>query len=156
MIVKFKLLVNEARKPKKAHPDDAAFDVFSAQAGTVMPKGSLEFRTGIAMQLPQGYYGKFASRSGLAFKHDIHCFHGTVDNGYRGEMMVKLFNYSNEPFRVEVGDRIAQLVILPYLIADGIEVAELDETVRGTNGFGSTGGIAHGITKDTSNEENAH
>lgn len=139
MIAKFKLLVNEARKPKKAHPDDAAFDVFSAQAGTIEPKKWLEFRTGIAMQLPQGYYGKFASRSGLMFKHDVHAFHGTIDNGYRGEMVVRLFNYGEQPFRVNIGDRIAQLVILPYAQIDGEVVDELDDSQRGQNGFGSTG-----------------
>lgn len=139
MIAKFKLLVNEARKPKKAHPDDAAFDVFSAQAGTIEPKKWLEFRTGIAMQLPQGYYGKFASRSGLMFNHDVHAFHGTIDNGYRGEMVVRLFNYGEQPFRVNIGDRIAQLVILPYAQIDGEVVDELDDSQRGTNGFGSTG-----------------
>lgn len=150
MIVKFKLLVNEACKPKKAHPDDAAFDVFSAQAGTVPPKGWLDFRTGVAMQLPLGFYGKFASRSGLAFKHDIHCFHGTIDNGYRGEMVIRLFNYGEEPFRVNVGDRIAQLVIIPYLTADSIVVDELTETDRGQNGFGSTGGVSDATTEGTS------
>jgi dUTP pyrophosphatase len=139
MIVKFKLLVSEAQKPKKAHPDDAAFDVFSAQAGTVEPKKWLEFRTGIAMQLPHGYYGKFASRSGLMFKHDIHAFHGTIDNGYRGEMIVRLFNYGDEPFRVNIGDRIAQLVILPYAQIDGEIVDKLEDSQRGTSGFGSTG-----------------
>lgn len=142
MIAKFKLIVNEAQKPKKAHPDDAAFDVFSAQAGTVEPKKWLEFRTGVAMQLPQGYYGKFASRSGLMFKHDIHAFHGTIDNGYRGEMVVRLFNYGEQPFRVNIGDRIAQLVILPYAQIDGEIVDNLDDTERGTNGFGSTGGVS--------------
>jgi dUTP pyrophosphatase len=146
MIAKFKLLLNEARKPKKAHPDDAAFDVFSAQAGTIPPKGRMEFRTGIAMQLPLGFYGKFASRSGLAMKHDIHCFHGTIDNGYRGEMVVLLFNYGEQPFRVEIGDRIAQLVILPYAQIDGEVVEELDQTERGTNGFGSTGGVTNATT----------
>lgn len=139
MIVKFKLHTSEAQKPKKAHASDAAFDVFSAQAGTVQPKGWLDFNTGVSMQMPQGFYGKFASRSGLAFKHDIHCFHGTIDNGYRGEMVVRLFNYGTVPFRVEIGDRIAQLVIIPYLEADGVEVYELDETDRGSSGFGSTG-----------------
>lgn len=139
MIVKFKLLSPEAQKPAKAHPDDAAFDVFSAQAGTVEPKKWLEFRTGVSMQLPQGFYGKFASRSGLMFKHDVHAFHGTIDNGYRGEMAIRLFNYGDSPFRVNVGDRIAQLVILPYGVFDGEVVDELDTTERGTNGFGSTG-----------------
>lgn len=139
MIVKFRLLAPEAQKPAKAHPDDAAFDVFSAQAGTIEPKKWLEFRTGVSMQLPQGYYGKFASRSGLMFKHDIHAFHGTIDNGYRGEMVVRLFNYGEQPFRVNIGDRVAQLVILPYGVMDGVVVDSLDETQRGANGFGSTG-----------------
>lgn len=139
MIVKFKLHTPEAQKPKKAHPSDAAFDVFSAQAGTIEPKGWLDFNTGVSMQMPQGFYGKFASRSGLAFKHDIHCFHGTIDNGYRGEMAVRLFNYGTVPFRVEIGDRIAQLVILPYGVMDGEVVESLDDSDRGANGFGSTG-----------------
>ena len=139
MIIKFKLLTPEASKPKKAHPDDAAFDVFVAQAGTVPPKGWLDFKTGVSMQMPIGFYGKFASRSGLAFKHDVHCFHGTVDNGYRGEMVIRLFNYGEKPFRVNVGDRVAQLVILPYGAFDGEVVDELDSSERGVNGFGSTG-----------------
>ena len=138
-IAKFRLTMPEARKPEKAHPSDAAFDVFSAQAGTVEPKKWLEFKIGVSMQLPYGFYGKFASRSGLMFKHDIHAFHGTVDNGYRGEIVVRLFNYSDKPFRVNVGDRIAQLVILPYGVMDSVVVDELDDTERGENGFGSTG-----------------
>lgn len=146
MIVKFKLLRNEAIKPKKAHPDDAGFDVFSSINTIIPAKGNVDIPTGVAMQLPHGFYGKFASRSGLAMKHDVHCFHGTIDNGYRGEMVVRLFNYSTEPFQVNVGDRIAQLVILPYLIADGIVVDELEDTQRGANGFGSTGGIANATT----------
>ena len=149
-VVKFKLTMPEATIPRKAHASDAAFDVFSAQAGTVQPKGWLDFNIGVAMQMPQGFYGKFASRSGLAFKHDIHCFHGTIDNGYRGEMAVRLFNYGTEPFRVEIGDRIAQLVILPYGMMDGELADELDETDRGSSGFGSTGGVSHGASKNSS------
>ena len=141
MIVKFKLLNNNASVPTKQHKTDAGFDVFSAQAGTIPAKGWLDFKTGVAMQAPIGYYGKFASRSGLAMKHDVHCFHGTIDNGYRGELMVRLFNYGSNPFRVEVGDRIAQLVVLPYLVANSVESYELDDTDRGENGFGSTGGV---------------
>lgn len=141
MIAKFRLTMPEAQKPKKAHPDDAAFDVFSAQSGNIPPKKWLEFKTGVSMQLPHGFYGKFASRSGLMFNHDIHAFHGTIDNGYRGEMVVRLFNYGNEPFYIAVGDRIAQLVILPYATFDGEVVDKLDETERGSSGFGSTGGV---------------
>lgn len=141
MIALFKLHTPEAQKPKKAHPDDAAFDVFSAQAGVINPRKWKDFQIGVSMQLPHGYYGKFASRSGLMFKYDIHAFHGTIDNGYRGQMVVRLFNYGDEPFEVAVGDRIAQLVILPYAQIDGEIVDKLDDTERGANGFGSTGGV---------------
>ena len=137
--VKFKLLSESAKKPTKAHNEDAGFDIYSAQAGTVEPKGWLDFRTDVAMQPPAGYYGKFASKSGLAMKYDIHSFHGTVDNNYRGGMVVRLFNYSEKPFRVEIGDKITQLVLIPYFVGTGEIVEELDDTERGENGFGSTG-----------------
>lgn len=146
MIALFKLHTPEAQKPKKAHKDDAGFDVFSAEEGTIEPKKWKEFATGVSMQLPYGFYGKFASRSGLMFKHDIHAFHGTIDNGYRGQMVIRLFNYGDEPFHVAIGDRIAQLVILPYAQIDGEIVDNLDDTDRGANGFGSTGGIQNGTT----------
>lgn len=146
MIARFKLHTDTAQKPSKAHADDAGFDIFSSEDGTIPPKKWKEFATGVSMQLPYGFYGKFASRSGLMFKHDVHAFHGTIDNGYRGQMVVRLFNYGDEPFSVNVGDRIAQLVILPYATIDGIVVDSLDNTERGSNGFGSTGGIANGTT----------
>lgn len=140
MLVKFKLLNDKAKAPTKAHPHDAGFDVYAAQAGTVPPnRGYMDFKTGIAMQAPTGYYGKFASKSGMAINYDVVCFHGTIDNNYRGEMVVRLYNMGSYPYRVNIGDKIAQLVLIPYLTETGIVVDELDETDRGANGFGSTG-----------------
>lgn len=139
MEIKFKVLNNVVSIPTRAKKGDAGMDVRSAQAGTVSAGSYLDFKTGIAMQLPEGYYGQFASRSGLAIKHNVTAFSGVIDNGYRGEMIVRLRNHGHKDFRVEVGDRIAQLIILPYLEADGVEVMELDNTDRGADGFGSTG-----------------
>lgn len=139
MEIKFKVLNNVVSIPTRAKKGDAGMDVRSAQAGTISANSYLDFKTGIAMQLPEGYYGQFASRSGLAIKHNVTAFSGVIDNGYRGEMVVRLRNHGHKDFRVEVGDRIAQLIILPYLEADGVEVMELDNTDRGADGFGSTG-----------------
>jgi dUTP pyrophosphatase len=139
MIIKFKILNNVVSIPTRAKKGDAGMDVRSAQAGTISAGSYLDFKTGIAMQLPEGYYGQFASRSGLAIKHNVTAFSGVIDNGYRGEMIVRLRNHGHKDFRVEVGDRIAQLIILPYLEANGVEVMELDDTDRGSDGFGSTG-----------------
>jgi len=139
MEIKFKVLNNVVSIPTRAKKGDAGMDVRSAQAGTVSAGSYLDFKTGIAMQLHEGYYGQFASRSGLAIKHNVTAFSGVIDNGYRGEMVVRLRNHGTKDFRVEIGDRIAQLIILPYLEVSGVEVMELDDTDRGADGFGSTG-----------------
>ena len=98
--------------------------------------------TGLAFALPPGFEGQVRPRSGLAFKSGVTCLNtpGTVDADYRGEVKVILINHGEEDFTIRRGDRIAQLVIAPVVQAAWIEVASLDETVRGAGGFGSTGG----------------
>jgi dUTP pyrophosphatase len=98
--------------------------------------------TGLAFALPNGFEGQVRPRSGLAFKHGVTCLNspGTVDADYRGEVKVILVNHGPEDFTIRRGDRIAQLVIAPVVQATWTEVADLDETVRGAGGFGSTGG----------------
>ncbi len=97
--------------------------------------------TGLFMELPEGYEAQVRPRSGLAFKHGISMVNtpGTIDADYRGELKVLLINLSNEPFTVNDGERIAQMVIARYEQAELIEVKELSETDRGAGGFGSTG-----------------
>jgi dUTP pyrophosphatase len=97
--------------------------------------------TGFAVAIPAGYEIQVRPRSGLALKHGVTCLNtpGTIDSDYRGEVKVILANLGSEPFAVRRGERIAQLVPAPVLRAELTEVAELDETVRGAGGFGSTG-----------------
>lgn len=95
--------------------------------------------TGLAFGIPEGNYGRIAPRSGLAAKHSIDVGAGVIDSDYRGEVKVLLFNFSDTDFGVSEGDRIAQMIIEKYTQTTLTEVDELDETVRGDGGFGSTG-----------------
>ncbi|WP_293898800.1 dUTP diphosphatase [Phenylobacterium sp.] len=97
--------------------------------------------TGLAFALPEGFEGQVRPRSGLAFKHGVTCLNtpGTIDADYRGEVKVILINHGSEDFTIRRGDRIAQLVIAPVAQARWAEVASLDDTARGSGGFGSTG-----------------
>ncbi len=97
--------------------------------------------TGFAMALPAGYEAQIRPRSGLAYKHGITCLNtpGTIDADYRGEVKVLLINHGTEPFTITRGERIAQMVIAPITQPDFIRVETLDNTARGTGGFGSTG-----------------
>jgi dUTP pyrophosphatase len=101
--------------------------------------GQADVRTGLSLAVPIGFYGKNESRSGLSFKNGIEVGAGVIDADYRGELKVKLYNFTEEPYLVRAGDRIAQLVVNTYLVCDPEEVDELDETERGEGGFGSTG-----------------
>lgn len=98
--------------------------------------------TGLAFALPEGFEGQVRPRSGLAFKSGVTCLNspGTIDADYRGEVKAILINHGPEDFIIRRGDRIAQLVIAPVTQADWVEVESLDDTARGTGGFGSTGG----------------
>jgi dUTP pyrophosphatase len=108
---------------------------------TLAPGARALVPTGIAMELPPGMEGQVRPRSGLALKHGVTVLNspGTIDADYRGEIGVILINHGSEPFKIARGDRIAQLVIAIVLRPEVIEEAELDETERGTGGFGSTG-----------------
>ena len=97
--------------------------------------------TGLAMQIPVGYVGLVYARSGIASKRGLAPANkvGVVDSDYRGEVMVALHNHSSEPQTIAAGERIAQMVIAPYLTVNYVETDTLDDTDRGTGGFGSTG-----------------
>ncbi|QYM76156.1 dUTP diphosphatase [Leucobacter luti] len=128
--------------PRYAHADDAGADLMASEPVTLAPGARALVGTGVAIALPEGYAGFVVPRSGLAAKHGITVVNspGTIDAGYRGEIKVTLLNTDqNTAFDVEVGDRIAQLIIMPVSRATFIPVAELPESVRGTSGFGSTG-----------------
>ena len=111
------------------------------EAVTIMPAETKLIRTGLSMEIPVGYAGLIYARSGLAAKRGLAPANkvGVVDADYRGEVMVALHNHSNDPQTVETRERIAQLVVAPFLRAEYFAVEELSDTVRGEGGFGSTG-----------------
>ena len=119
----------------------AGMDVVSAETVTIAPGSRHAVATGFAMAIPAGFEIQVRPRSGLALKHGISVPNtpGTIDSDYRGEVKVLLINHGDAPFAIERGDRVAQLVIAPVTRASFAEVEELDDTARGTGGFGSTG-----------------
>lgn len=127
--------------PAYATAGAAGMDVVAAESLTLSPGARAAVATGFAIAIPTGYEVQVRPRSGLALNHGITCLNtpGTIDEDYRGEVKVILANLGAEPFRIARGDRIAQLVPAPVQRADLIEVEALDETSRGSGGFGSTG-----------------
>ena len=111
----------------------------SAYAGVVPARGKALLKTDLSIAVPAGTYGRVAPRSGLALKHGIDTGAGVIDEDYRGNVGVILFNHSDADFAVAAGDRIAQLVLEAIVTPPVAVVAELDETARGAGGFGSTG-----------------
>jgi dUTP pyrophosphatase len=130
--------------PGYATEGAAGMDVVSAEDVTIEPGARHAVATGLAVAIPPGYEIQVRPRSGLALKHGITVPNtpGTIDSDYRGELKVILINHGGEPFAIARGDRVAQLVLAPVTRAAWSEVGELDETGRGTGGFGSTGGHA--------------
>jgi dUTP pyrophosphatase len=131
-----------ARPPRLAHEGDAGYDLHAAEAAVLDPGGRASVGTGIAVAIPPGRAGLVLPRSGLAERHGVTLANapGLIDSGYRGELRVLLLNTDpTRPFAVELGDRIAQLVIVRYEPAELTEQPELEATLRGTAGFGSTG-----------------
>jgi dUTP pyrophosphatase len=136
------LIVAESElMPAYAQPGDAGCDLRASEATVVPARGRVLVKTGVSIALPEGYVGLVHPRSGLAAKHGITVLNtpGTVDSGYRGELMVTLYNSTDEDFPVARLDRIAQLVIQQFSMAQFISVEKLPDSHRGETGFGSTG-----------------
>ncbi len=130
-----------AQLPTYAHPGDAGMDVRSIETVTLRPGGRALVRTGLVFQLPPDAEAQVRPRSGLALRHGVTVLNapGTIDAGYRGEVGVILVNLGAEPFTVEKGMKVAQVVVASVVRAEVVEVAETDTTERGADGFGSTG-----------------
>ncbi|UYQ76324.1 dUTP diphosphatase [Glutamicibacter sp. JL.03c] len=142
--IAIKMLDSDLPAPSYAHPSDAGADLHAREGMVLAPGERALVRTGIALAIPHGYVGLVHPRSGLATKHGITVVNapGTVDAGYRGEIMVTLLNTDKrEAFTINRGDRIAQLVIQKVEQAAFTQVDSLEETARGAGGFGSTGGF---------------
>lgn len=135
--MKIKLDEN-AIMPTRAYPTDAGLDLYARETQIVPAKESAIFDTGVHVELPEGTTGFIKSKSGLNVKHGI-TSEGVIDVGYSGSIVVKLYNHSEYDYKVNKGDKISQLVILPILSPDLELVDSLEEHGRGNHGFGSSG-----------------
>lgn len=135
-----KIMVEDgAFDPVRAHDTDAGLDLRARKSVRVPAHGSAVIGTGVHVELPKGTAGVLISKSGLNVKHDLTST-GLIDEPYRGEIMVKLYNHGEDSYQVNVGDKISQLVIVPVLYESVERVESLDmDTDRGSAGFGSTG-----------------
>ncbi|KAF3446303.1 hypothetical protein FNV43_RR11482 [Rhamnella rubrinervis] len=134
-----KKLSEKAVLPSRGSPFSAGYDLSSATETKVPARGKALVPTDLSIAVPEGTYARIAPRSGLAWKHSIDVGAGVIDADYRGPVGVILFNHSEVDFEVKEGDRIAQLIIEKILAPEVTEVEDLDATVRGSGGFGSTG-----------------
>jgi len=142
MVLNFRILSDGAILPSRANEGDAGLDLHAAEPAHIGPGERWQVATGVAVEIPPGHAGLVVPRSGIAKRNGISLVNapGLIDAGYRGELKVLLLN--NDPaevFRIEPGDRIAQLVITPVVIADPVAVDSLSESERGEGGFGSSG-----------------
>lgn len=140
--VPIKRLISDAQIPQTAYQGDAGVDLRSAERIVLKPHERAMVPTGLAIALPSGYAGFVLPRSGLAAKHGISIVNapGLIDSNYRGELKVILVNTDpNEAFTIEVGDRIAQLIVMPVPMIEFEQVETLPESERGESGFGSSG-----------------
>ena len=139
--MKIKLLSDKAMIPYRGSEEAAGYDLYSIDSVDINPGECKLISTGIAIQLPSGYFGAIFPRSGTAVKRGLRLANcvGVIDSDYRGEVKVPLYNDSQEVQPVEQGERIAQLIILPYATVSFEVVDELSDTIRGNGGFNSTG-----------------
>ncbi|XP_065403981.1 deoxyuridine 5'-triphosphate nucleotidohydrolase, mitochondrial isoform X3 [Macaca fascicularis] len=139
MQLRFARLSDHATAPTRGSARAAGYDLYSAYDYTIPPMEKALVKTDIQIALPSGCYGRVAPRSGLAAKYFIDVGAGVIDEDYRGNVGVVLFNFGKEKFEVKKGDRIAQLICERIFYPEIEEVQALDDTERGSGGFGSTG-----------------
>jgi dUTP pyrophosphatase len=138
--MKIKLTDFNAQIPTKGSEHSAGYDLYSCCNALIYPQERMLIKTGIVLEIPEGFYGRIAPRSGLALKNGIDVMAGVIDSDYRGDIGVMLYNTDkNTPFHIKIGDRIAQLIIEKYYTFDLQQAEDLNVSERGTGGFGSTG-----------------
>ena len=138
-MLRVSLLSEFAKVPTRGSDQAAGYDLYSAVDQTIDRWNNSLIRTDIAIEVPEGTYGRIAPRSGLALKHRLDVGAGVVDRDYRGNVGVVLFNLSDTPYNVRRGDKVAQLVLEQIRTPEIQVVDSLDQTDRGEGGFGSTG-----------------
>jgi dUTP pyrophosphatase len=147
-VLNFKRLDSRATLPTRGSSASAGLDLYSIEDIIILPKQRVLARTGLAVAIPMGFYGRVAPRSGLAVKNGLDVLAGVIDSDYRGELCVALLNTGDEPIELELGSRLCQLIIEQIITPTPVWADDLDETGRGDGGFGSTGVLARGLQAD--------
>ena len=138
MKIKIKKLKENAKLPKYHHPGDVGMDLYAMEKVTIKPREHYRLWHGFAMEFPEGYAAIVKDKSSIS-KALLHTMGGVFDAGYRGEYNTHLVNLGTEPYTIEEGDKVSQLIIYPVVIAELEEANELSESARGEGMFGSTG-----------------
>ncbi len=139
MLLKIKKVHNDAKVPSFAHPYDAGLDLYALEEVKVEPGKVTRIRSGIALEIPDGYVGLCWDKSGLSMNHSIKVLGGVIDSGFRGELIMGVINLGIETYTFEKGHKVMQLLIQKVEHPEVIETDTLSETSRGEGGFGSTG-----------------
>jgi dUTP pyrophosphatase len=139
MQLKVKKVDSEAKLPNYAHSYDAGMDLFALEEVKIKPGETAKIRSGIAVEIPEGYVGLCWDKSGLSMNHGIKVLAGVIDAGFRGELVMGVINLGKEEYIFEKGHKVMQMLVQPIEIMDIIEVKELSSAERGEKGFGSTG-----------------
>ena len=138
-VLRFKQLDPRAVLPNRGSALAAGLDVCSIEDLAIEPKAREMAKTGLAVAIPPGFYGRIAPRSGLAVKQGLDVLAGVIDSDYRGEVCVVLYNTGDETINLPAGSKICQLIVEQIITPEATWVNDLDETARGAGGFGSTG-----------------
>jgi dUTP pyrophosphatase len=137
--LRFQKLHPDAKLPTRGSPLAAGLDLYTVERVSMAAGGRAAVRTGLAVAIPEGFYGRIAPRSGLAVRHGLDVLSGVIDGDYRGEILCVLINHGDAPFEIESGTRVAQLIVEAIALPEPVWAEDLDETERGACGFGSTG-----------------
>ena len=138
-MIKVKLLTEDSKAPTRNTPTDAGLDLYSSETALIRGREWKAISVGISISIPDGFYARIAPRSGLAYKHGLDVFAGVVDSGYRGEIKVILYNAGKKDYLINIGDKIAQLIIEKCYNWEPEISSDLENSKRGENGFGSSG-----------------
>lgn len=139
MILKVKKVSSEAVLPSYAHKWDAGLDLYSNETVTIQPGGIGRIKSGISVEIPDGYVGLCWDKSGLSMNHGIKVLAGVIDSGYRGELVLGVINLGKEPYTFEKGHKVVQMLVQPVEHMEIVESDELTDSDRKEKGFGSTG-----------------
>jgi len=138
-ILRYQKLSEDAQVFMPSYKGDAGYDICSIEDKIVKAKGSTIVRTGVALEIPEEYFGILRTRSGYGIKNSLQIHHGLIDSGYRGEITIKIYNHSDQDYQVKKKDKICQLILLPRIVLPLKQEKILMISDRGNKGFGSTG-----------------